>query len=47
MTYGKKNKIRARKETAFIKMQETVRAYENMERRWLSEQAGILGSSST
>ena len=23
-------------------MQETVRAYENMERRWLSEQAGIL-----
>ena len=42
MMFGKKNKIRARKEAANNKMQVAVRAYENMERRWLSEQAGIL-----
>ena len=42
MMYGKKNKNSSKKKTAFTKMQETVRAYENMERRWLSEQAGIL-----
>ncbi len=43
MMYGKKNKkIRERKEAAYSKMQLAVNAYENMERRWLSEQAGIL-----
>ncbi len=43
MMYGKeKQKFEQEKEAAFTKMQETVRAYENMERRWLSEQAGIL-----
>ncbi|NKX24724.1 SMC family ATPase [Bacillus paranthracis] len=40
--WQEKQKFEQEKETAFIKMQETVRAYENMERRWLSEQAGIL-----
>ena len=39
---ARKQKFEQEKETAFIKMQEKVRAYENMERRWLSEQAGIL-----
>ncbi|HDR7894201.1 SMC family ATPase [Bacillus pacificus] len=40
--WQEKQKFEQEKETAFTKMQETVRAYENMERRWLSEQAGIL-----
>ena len=40
--WQEKQKFEQEKETAFIKMQEKVRAYENMERRWLSEQAGIL-----
>ena len=42
MMFGKKTKIRARKRSANNKMQVAVRAYENMERRWLSERAGIL-----
>lgn len=40
--WQEKQKFEKEKETAFSKMQEAVRAYENMERRWLSEQAGIL-----
>lgn len=40
--WQEKQKFEQEKETAFTKMQEAVRAYENMERRWLSEQAGIL-----
>lgn len=40
--WQEKQKFEKEKETAFTKMQEAVRAYENMERRWLSEQAGIL-----
>ena len=39
---ARKQKFEKEKETAFTKMQEAVHAYENMERRWLSEQAGIL-----
>ena len=42
MMFGKKNKNSSKKEAANNKMQVAVRAYENMERRWLSEQAGIL-----
>ena len=42
MMFGKKTKFEQEKEAAFIKMQQATRAYENMERRWLSEQAGIL-----
>ncbi|MGX7628762.1 AAA family ATPase [Bacillus thuringiensis] len=40
--WQEKQKFEQEKETAFTKMQEAVHAYENMERRWLSEQAGIL-----
>ncbi|MDA1906557.1 SMC family ATPase [Bacillus cereus] len=40
--WQEKQKFEQEKETAFTKMQEAVRAYENMERRWLNEQAGIL-----
>ncbi|WP_144533049.1 AAA family ATPase [Bacillus paranthracis] len=40
--WQEKQKFEQEKETAFTKMQEAVRVYENMERRWLSEQAGIL-----
>ncbi|MCU4989130.1 SMC family ATPase [Bacillus cereus] len=40
--WQEKQKFEQEKETAFTKMQEAVNAYENMERRWLSEQAGIL-----
>ncbi|CAM3927049.1 exonuclease [Bacillus luti] len=40
--WQEKQKFEQEKEVAFTKMQEAVRAYENMERRWLSEQAGIL-----
>nr|WP_088327874.1 SMC family ATPase [Bacillus cereus] len=40
--WQEKQKFEQEKETAFTKMQEAVRAYENMERRWLDEQAGIL-----
>ncbi len=40
--WQEKQKFEKEKETAFTKMQEAVRAYENMEHRWLSEQAGIL-----
>ncbi|PEY23050.1 exonuclease [Bacillus anthracis] len=40
--WQEKQKFEKEKETAFTKMQEAVHAYENMERRWLSEQAGIL-----
>ena len=42
MMYGKKNKNLRKKKAAYSKMQLAVNAYENMERRWLSEQAGIL-----
>ncbi len=43
MMYGKKKqKFEQEKEAAYSKMQLAVNAYENMERRWLSEQAGIL-----
>ncbi|WP_341517884.1 SMC family ATPase [Bacillus paramobilis] len=37
-----KQKFEQEKEAAYNKMQMAVNAYENMERRWLSEQAGIL-----
>ncbi len=40
--WQEKQKFEQEKEAAYTKMQEAVRAYENMERRWLSEQAGIL-----
>ncbi|MGH0428206.1 AAA family ATPase [Bacillus hominis] len=40
--WQEKQKFEQEKEIAFHKMQEAVSAYENMERRWLSEQAGIL-----
>ncbi|MDA1644463.1 MULTISPECIES: AAA family ATPase [Bacillus cereus group] len=40
--WQEKQKFEQEKETAFTKMQEAVHAFENMERRWLSEQAGIL-----
>ncbi|PFO64953.1 exonuclease [Bacillus cereus] len=37
-----KQKFEQEKEAAYNKMQMAVNAYENMERRWLNEQAGIL-----
>jgi len=40
--WQEKQKFEQEKEAATNKMQVAVRAYENMERRWLSEQAGIL-----
>ncbi|MDM5433343.1 SMC family ATPase [Bacillus hominis] len=40
--WQEKQKYEQEKEIAFHKMQEAVSAYENMESRWLSEQAGIL-----
>ncbi|WP_242236497.1 AAA family ATPase [Bacillus cereus group sp. BfR-BA-01316] len=40
--WQEKQKYEQEKEIAFHKMQQAVSAYENMERRWLSEQAGIL-----
>ncbi|HGN6579580.1 AAA family ATPase [Bacillus cereus] len=40
--WQEKQKFEQEKEAANNKMQVAVRAYENMERRWLSEQAGIL-----
>ncbi|PFM41301.1 AAA family ATPase [Bacillus cereus] len=40
--WQEKQKYEQEKEIAFHKMQLAVSAYENMERRWLSEQAGIL-----
>ncbi|MBE7104524.1 SMC family ATPase [Bacillus cereus] len=40
--WQEKQKYEQEKESAFHKMQQAVSAYENMERRWLSEQAGIL-----
>ncbi|HDX9509909.1 TPA: SMC family ATPase [Bacillus cereus] len=40
--WQEKQKFEQEKEVANNKMHVAVRAYENMERRWLSEQAGIL-----
>ncbi|HDR7795739.1 TPA: SMC family ATPase [Bacillus luti] len=40
--WQEKQKFEQEKEAAYNKMQIAVNAYENMERRWLSEQAGIL-----
>lgn len=40
--WQEKQKYELEKESAFHKMQQAVSTYENMERRWLSEQAGIL-----
>ncbi|WP_242225918.1 AAA family ATPase [Bacillus cereus group sp. BfR-BA-01358] len=40
--WQEKQKFEQEKEAAYSKMQLVVNAYENMERRWLSEQAGIL-----
>ncbi|WP_001247477.1 AAA family ATPase [Bacillus paramobilis] len=40
--WQEKQKFEQEKEAAYNKMQMAVNAYENMERRWLSEQAGIL-----
>ncbi|NRQ69585.1 SMC family ATPase [Bacillus cereus] len=40
--WQEKQKFEQEKEAVNNKMQVAVRAYENMERRWLSEQAGIL-----
>ncbi|AZQ47812.1 AAA family ATPase [Bacillus sp. GX] len=40
--WQEKKKFEKEKEAAYSKMQLVVNAYENMERRWLSEQAGIL-----
>lgn len=40
--WQEKQKYGKEKEAAYNKMQLAVNAYENMERRWLSEQAGIL-----
>ncbi|HFF3188717.1 SMC family ATPase [Bacillus cereus] len=40
--WQEKQKFEQEKEAAYSKMQLAVNAYENMERRWLSEQAGIL-----
>ncbi|MED3037390.1 SMC family ATPase [Bacillus tropicus] len=40
--WQEKQKFEKEKEVAYSKMQLAVSAYENMERRWLSEQAGIL-----
>ncbi|PEC86766.1 AAA family ATPase [Bacillus cereus] len=40
--WQEKQKFEQEKEAAYHKMQLAVNAYENMERRWLSEQAGIL-----
>ncbi|MCU5380258.1 SMC family ATPase [Bacillus cereus] len=40
--WQEKQKFEKEKEVAYNKMQLAVNAYENMERRWLSEQAGIL-----
>ncbi|EJV66012.1 MULTISPECIES: AAA family ATPase [Bacillus] len=40
--WQEKQKFENEKEAAYNKMQMAVNAYENMERRWLSEQAGIL-----
>ncbi|WP_270344322.1 AAA family ATPase [Bacillus mobilis] len=40
--WQEKHKFEQEKEAAYKKMQMAVNAYENMERRWLSEQAGIL-----
>ncbi|PGT79545.1 exonuclease [Bacillus cereus] len=40
--WQEKQKFEQEKEAAYNKMQMAVNAHENMERRWLSEQAGIL-----
>ncbi|MGY0011488.1 AAA family ATPase [Bacillus anthracis] len=40
--WQEKQKFEKEKEARYSKMQLAVNAYENMERRWLSEQAGIL-----
>ncbi|MGD6888379.1 AAA family ATPase [Bacillus mobilis] len=40
--WQEKQKFEQEKEVAYNKMQLAVNAYEDMERRWLSEQAGIL-----
>ncbi|MED0932748.1 SMC family ATPase [Bacillus mobilis] len=40
--WQEKQKFEQEKKAAYNKMQLAVNAYENMERRWLSEQAGIL-----
>ncbi|WP_346988963.1 SMC family ATPase [Bacillus sp. SW7] len=40
--WQEKQKFEKEKEAAYSKMQLAVNAYENMERRWLSEQAAIL-----
>ena len=40
--WQEKQKFEQEKEVRNNKMQVAVRAYENMERRWLSERAGIL-----
>ncbi|MFE7915472.1 AAA family ATPase, partial [Bacillus mobilis] len=40
--WQEKQKFEQEKEAAYNKMQLAVNTYENMERRWLSEQAGIL-----
>ncbi|MGN5649101.1 AAA family ATPase [Bacillus sp. Brlt_9] len=40
--WQEKQKFEQEKEAAYNKMHLAVNAYENMERRWLSEQAGIL-----
>ncbi|MDA1676263.1 AAA family ATPase [Bacillus cereus group sp. TH152-1LC] len=40
--WQEKQKFEQEKEAAYNKRQVAVNAYENMERRWLSEQAGIL-----
>ncbi|PFM06162.1 exonuclease [Bacillus cereus] len=40
--WQEKQKFEQEKEAAYNKMQLAVNAYESMERRWLSEQAGIL-----
>ncbi|MGH0424822.1 AAA family ATPase [Bacillus pretiosus] len=40
--WQEKQKFEKEKEAAYNKMRLAVNAYENMERRWLSEQAGIL-----
>ncbi|MES5954954.1 SMC family ATPase [Bacillus fungorum] len=40
--WQEKQKFEQEKVAAYNKMQLAVKAYENMERRWLSEQAGIL-----
>lgn len=40
--WQEKQKFEQEKEAAYNKRQMAVNAYENMERRWLSEQAGIL-----